>query len=238
MIEKLGKVMIVLAHPDDPEFLCGGTVARWIDEGREVIYILATRGEKGSDDPAMTSEQLAYIRESEQRAAARVLGVKEVVFLDYPDGELMPTLQLRRDLTRLIRRYRPDIVITSDPTNRYGNEGYFNHLNHPDHRAISDAALDAVFPAARDRLTFTELWRKERLEPHKVREIYIGEAREPDAWVDITDYIEAKIAALHEHKSQIRDSEGLAQRIRERARRDGDDGETLYVEDFKRIVLE
>jgi len=234
MEDELKKVMVVLAHPDDPEFFCGGTVARWAAEGKEIVYVLATRGDKGSDDPAMTPERLAELREMEQRAAAAVLGVREVIFMGYRDGELMPDLRLRRDITRLIRQVRPDIVITCDPTTRYFGSGY---INHPDHRAIGDATLDAVFPSARDRLAFIELWRDEGLEPHKVREVYISGSLEPNEKVDITDYIEKKIAALREHKSQIKDPAGLAQRIRERSSQNGNEAAPSYVEEFRRMVL-
>lgn len=234
MEDELKKVMVVLAHPDDPEFFCGGTVARWAAEGKEIVYVLATRGDKGSDDPAMTPERLAELREIEQRAAAAVLGVREVIFMGYRDGELVPDLRLRRDITRLIRQVRPDVVITCDPTTRYFGSGY---INHPDHRAIGDATLDAVFPSARDRLAFIELWRDEGLEPHKVRQVYISGSLEPNEKIDITDYIEKKIAALREHKSQIKDPEGLAERIRERASQSEDGAKPPYVEEFRRIVL-
>ncbi len=226
------RVMVILAHPDDPEFFCGGTIGRWAHEGKEIIYVLATRGERGSDDPEISPEQLAHIREEEQRAAARVLGVREVIFLDYPDGSLIPTLDLRRDLTRQIRRWKPDIVITCDPTVRY-RSGY---LNHPDHRAIGDAALDAIFPDARNPLQFPEL-RAEGLEPHRVREVYIAGAANPDTEVNITDFLALKVAALRHHRSQIRDPEGLEARLKEWHRADGPDGTVRYVERFRRVVL-
>lgn len=226
------RVMVILAHPDDPEFFCGGTVARWGREGREIIYVLATRGERGADDPAMSPERLARIREEEQRAAARILGVREIIFLDYPDGSLTPTLQLRRDLTRQIRRWKPDVVITCDPTIRY-RSGY---LNHPDHRAIGDAALDAVYPDARNPLQFPEL-RAEGLEPHRVREVYIAGAQEPDTEVDITDTLALKLEALRQHRSQIADPDGLEARLREWYRKEAPDGTVRYVERFRRVVL-
>ncbi|MCX7855759.1 MAG: PIG-L family deacetylase [Anaerolineae bacterium] len=227
-----GRVLVILAHPDDPEFFCGGTVGRWVREGREVIYVLATHGERGSDDPTVPTEQLARIREEEQRAAARVLGVREVIFLDYPDGSLVPTLELRRDLTRQIRRWKPDVVVTCDPTVRY-RSGY---LNHPDHRAIGDAALDAVFPDARNPRQFPELV-AEGLEPHRVREVYIAGAAEPDTEIDITDTLALKLEALRQHRSQIADPDGLEARLREWYRKEGPDGTVRYVERFRRVVL-
>ena len=210
--QNIERVMGIFAHPDDPEFFAGATFARWASTGVEVTFVLATSGDKGSDDPEITSEQLMQIREEEERKAAAALGVNEVIFLRYPDGELQPTLGLRRDLTRLIRLKKPDIVVTSDPTVYY-REAY---INHPDHRAIGASVLEAVFPASRDRLSFIELSRDEGLQPHKVRFVYIAGAPEPTLFVDITDHLETKINALREHKSQIKDMEMLADRLRER----------------------
>jgi LmbE family N-acetylglucosaminyl deacetylase len=228
------RVMGIFAHPDDPEFFCGGTLARWAAEGAEITFVMATSGDKGSSDPAMTSERLAQIREEEECNAASVLGVKEVIFLRHPDGELQPTLELRRELTRLIRLKKPDVVVTSDPTVFWGKRG----LNHPDHRAIGVAALEAVFPTARDRLNFIELERDESLETHKVRQVYVAIPGEPTHKVDVTGYIETKINALREHKSQISDIETVAQHIRERSL-DPDSPEeyTRYVEYFRVITL-
>lgn len=204
-------VMGIFAHPDDPEFFCGGTFARWAAEGKRVIFVLATSGDKGSQDLTLTSEQLAAIREEEECAAAARLGVEEVIFLRYPDGELQPTLDLRREITRLIRLKKPDAVVTNDPTARwYGTQ----YINHPDHRAIGDAALDAVFPAARDHLTFPELFHVEGLAPHKVMTVYLCGTHEPNVRIDVTAYLEAKIAALREHKSQIADMEEMERRQR------------------------
>lgn len=205
------RVMGVFAHPDDPEFFCGATFARWAHEGAHITFVLATSGDKGSDDPDMTPQRLALIREDEERCAAAALGVKEVVFLRYPDGELQPTLALRKDIVRQIRLRKPDILVTNDPTVIwYGNSG----INHADHRAIGEAALDAVYPAARDRLYFPELVRDEGLEPHKVRHVYIIRASSPTIKVDVTGYIETKILALREHKSQIKDMDAMAERMR------------------------
>ncbi len=206
------RVMGIFAHPDDPEFFCGGTFAKWAAEGREIVFVLATSGDKGSGDLSITSEALIPIREAEERAAAARLGVKDVIFLRYPDGELQPTLDLRRQLTRLIRLKRPDIVVTNDPTARWYSVHY---INHPDHRAIGDATLDAVFPAARDHLNFPELYRDEGLQPHKVQHVYLCGTHEPTVKVDVTEFLETKIAALREHVSQIADLDDMARRQRE-----------------------
>lgn len=207
-------VMGIFAHPDDPEFFSGGAFARWASEGAHIIFVLATSGDKGSSDPAMTSEKLIAIREEEERCAASVLGVKEVIFLRYPDGELQPNLALRRDLTRVIRLKRPDIVVTCDPTVFWTGT---RSINHPDHRAIGEAVLDAVYPTARDRLNFLEHERDEGLQPHKVLQVYISGTSSHTHKVDITAHLETKIRSLHEHKSQIADMEAMATRLRERS---------------------
>jgi len=232
MQEHAQRVMVIMAHPDDPEFFCGGTVAKWAKDGAEIIYVVITNGNKGSNDPQMTPEKLAVIREREQREAARRLGVKEVIFLGYNDGELVPDLRLRGDLVREIRRYRPDIVICQDPTTYFWPGG---GINHPDHRAAGEAALAAVFPLARDRLNFPE-HEREGLKPHKVKEVYVSGTTQPDTWVDISDTLEAKIQAILAHQSQIKEPEKLAERIRERAKQ-SEDGKPPIAEAFRKIVL-
>lgn len=204
--------MGVFAHPDDPEFFAGATFAKWSMDGAEIIFVIATSGDKGSADPEMTHARLIEIREREEREAAETLGVKEVIFLRYKDGELFPTLELRRDITRLIRLYQPDTVVTLDPTLFWRDRG---GINHPDHRAIGAATLEAVFPTARDRLNFLEHEQVEGLGTHKVGTVYIAGALQPTHTVDVSDSIEMKIRSLHAHKSQIADMEKMAQRIRE-----------------------
>jgi len=236
---RVERVMVIMAHPDDPEFGAGGTVAKWVREGKEIVYVLVTSGDKGSSDPEMTPQRLIEIREAEQRAAARKLGVREVVFLGYRDGEVEPTLALRRDLTREIRRWRPDAVITMNPATYYVDGRY---INHPDHRAVGEAALAAIFPTARDPLNFPE-HRAAGLEPHKVRQVYLTISPDADAFIDITDTIEDKIAALREHRSQFENFEQLAQRVRERAAETAKHARELgfdvreYAEAFKYIEL-
>ncbi len=195
------RLMVIVAHPDDAEFMCAGTVARWATAGCEVVYVLGTSGDKGSNDPTVTSERLAEIREAEQVAAARILGVKQVEFLRFPDAELVPDLALRRAIVRAIRKYKPEAVICQDPTARWFGQEY---IQHPDHIAMGEAALAAVFPTSRDRLTYPELL-AEGLEPHTVQEVYLAGTREPDYWVDITEYFGRKIEALRAHVSQMGD---------------------------------
>lgn len=196
------RVMVAVAHPDDAEFGCAGTVARWAAEGQEIIYVLGTSGDKGTEDVEMTSERLMAIREDEQRAACAVLGVQTVVFLRMPDAELVPDLDMRRTLTRVIRQYRPDAVICQDPTARFEGSGY---IQHPDHIAMGEATVAAIFPSARDRLTFPELL-AEGLQPHKVTEVYLMASQANcDHFVDITAYMDVKYASLAAHKSQMGD---------------------------------
>jgi LmbE family N-acetylglucosaminyl deacetylase len=194
--------MVSVAHPDDAEFGCAGSVAKWAAEGQEVIYVLGTSGDKGSDDDDLTSERLMAIREEEQRAACDILGVKEVVFLRMPDAMLVPDLDMRRTLTRVIRKHKPDAVVCQDPTARYEGIGY---IQHPDHIAMGEATLAALFPAARDRLTFPELL-AEGLEPHKVNEVYIMASQANcDHFIDISSVLETKLASLGAHRSQMGD---------------------------------
>jgi LmbE family N-acetylglucosaminyl deacetylase len=227
------ETMVIMAHPDDAEFTVGGTVAKWAREGKTIVYVICTDGSRGSNDPQVRPQDLVATRRVEQEAAARLLGVEEVVYLRYEDGSLQPTLALRRDLTRVIRRYRPDIVICPDPTVRYYGDSY---LNHPDHRAAGDAALDAVSPSANTRYIFPELL-AEGLEPHEVRDIYLRGAPEPNAWVDIGDTIELKIAALKKHESQVSHMEGLEEMIRDWAREEAAGQDMTYAEAFRCLTL-
>jgi LmbE family N-acetylglucosaminyl deacetylase len=227
------RVLVVMAHPDDPEFAAGGTVARWAEAGAEVTYVVVTDGSKGSGDRAMTSERLVAQREAEQRAAASRLGVREVVFLGFADGEIAPDLTLRHAITREIRRFRPDVVITHDPARLYWDQ----YINHPDHRAVGQATLDAVFPTARDFLNVPALL-AEGLEPHNVREVYLSGAVEPDTWVDIEPVLERKVAALREHASQFADPDGMAERVRKRAADFADRHGMQFAEVFKRIAFQ
>jgi len=195
------RVMVVMAHPDDAEFSCAGTVAKWTAAGSEAIFVLGTSGDKGSDDPKMNSERLVETREREQLEAAKALGVGTVEFLRFKDAELVPDLNLRLAITRMIRKHKPDAFICQDPTNRWEGQEY---IQHPDHLAMGEASLAAVFPSARDRLTFPQLL-AEGLEPHKVTHVYVAGAREPDVWIDITSSFDTKIQGLAQHKSQMGD---------------------------------
>ena len=187
--------LVIAAHPDDAEFTVAGTVAAWVRAGCRVTYVLCTDGNIGSHDPGMTVEKLTEIRRVEQRAACAVLGVSEVVFLGYDDGRLQPTLELRRDLVRVLRQYRPEVVICQDPTALFRSDQY---INHPDHRAAAQAAIDAVAPACAMPLLWPEVGA-----PHRVRQVYVALHDQPNTWVDVTPTIEQKIAALKKHASQL-----------------------------------
>lgn len=224
--------MVIVAHPDDAEFLCAGTVAKWAAAGSNVTYVVITNGNKGSEDPEMTPLKLAETREAEQRAAGVILGVKHFEFMGYEDGYLQHTLGLRRDLTRLIRRYTPEVVICFDPTQRFLGD---NYANHPDHRASGDATIDAVFPSARDRLTFPELL-TENLAPHKVSAIWMGGTEKPNTWVDITPTIELKKKALMAHPSQL--GEDVIGFVLEMGKMNAEGRDYDYAESFRKVQLE
>ena len=227
------RVLVILAHPDDPEFGAGATIARWATEGAHVTFAIVTDGSKGSAEAEMTSEKLIAIRENEQRAAAAELGVTDVLFLGYEDGRIVNTLDLREEFVRLIRTYRPDVLITHDPTARIIAD---NHFNHTDHRAVGDTALDAVYPLARDRLNFPE-HEAAGLEPHKVLQIFLTSTDNGNYLVDVTDTIDKKVAALREHKSQISDPAALNESVRLRARNLAREVSFEYGEKFRRVQM-
>ena len=232
MSSDLIRVLVVLAHPDDPEFFCGATLAKWAREGKAIHYLLLTCGDKGGDDPTLTPEMLCIDRQAEQRAAANVIGAKDVNFLSYRDGELFNTLDVRRDIVRAIRQFKPEIIVTNDPTTYFRANAY---INHTDHRTAGAATLDAVFPAAGNRMYFPELL-SEGLEPHAPKQVWLTMSNEPNTWVHVNDTIEIKIAALLKHASQVKDPTGLEKRIRERLRRDDWHGD-FYAEGFRVVKL-
>jgi LmbE family N-acetylglucosaminyl deacetylase len=222
--------MVVVAHADDAEYGCSGTVSKWCKEGMEVVYVLCTDGSKGSSDPEMTPERLVEIRRQEQLAAAKVLGVKDVIFLGYADSMLQPTLELRRDIAGEIRRHKPDILICQSPVRSLNGTGY---IGHPDHMAAGEAALSAVFPTARDRMTFPELL-EEGLEPHKVREVLVMDhGEEADKWIDVSDTIDIATEALKQHVSQVGDNHEGDGWMREWRQRTGQHHGMKYAEAFK-----
>ncbi len=218
-------LMAIMAHPDDIDFGSAGSIAKWCSEGWTVYYVLATSGDKGTHDPEMTAQELSAIREEEQRAAARVLGVKEVFFLGYPDGFVFPTAELRGQIVRLFRLYKPDVVLTWD--------GFRSNFNHIDHRNIGIAVRDAVYPAVRDRLYYPE-HSEDGLEEHKVNEMLLSGADTPDYFVEIDAFLEQKVDSMLAHHSQVQthDRDEMLENMRKRGKRRGRRG---VVESFKRV---
>ncbi|HUY57432.1 MAG TPA: PIG-L family deacetylase [Candidatus Micrarchaeaceae archaeon] len=216
------RALVVVAHPDDSDFLAAAVLSAWSRRGCRGAICMVTDGDAGSDDATIPVGELSRIRLEEQRSAAQHLGVSSVHCLGYPDGMLQNTLAVRRDLVRLIRQLRPEAVITMDPSNRWFGRGY---INHPDHRAAGDAALDAIFPSARDSRAFPELLRDEGLQPHKVRFVFVGASSDPDIAIPLQRIdLDNKMAALGEHRSQFDASdmrEGMERGAREVGRRCG-----------------
>jgi LmbE family N-acetylglucosaminyl deacetylase len=224
-------ILVILAHPDDPEFFCGATLARWARAGHKITYCLLTCGDKGFNDSItkdMTPADLCALRQVEQRTAADVIGAAAVHFLDQEDGYLVPDLNLRRDIVRVIRREKPDILVTCDPQNLFAGYG----LNHPDHRAAGQAALDAVFPAAGSPVFFPELL-AEGLEPHMPKEVWCSLTSQPNTIMDVTDTWPIKLEALLNHKSQIGDVEKFKERMKSRRTEDSTDENPRYEEKFR-----
>ena len=226
------KAMVIVAHPDDIEFGCAGTIARWVQAGAEVVYTICTSGDVGIDVPDMTRAKAGKIREAEQQAAAEVVGVHKVIFLREPDGMVKNTLRLRKKLVREIRRFKPEVVITTDPTTLWVRDIY---INHPDHRAVGYATVDAVFPAAGQPLVFPDL-AQEGLTAHKVRKVYVISFEGGNIFVNITDTIDLKIASLKKHVSQVShwDPEPM---LRKWASKLGKGKEMVYAESFQSITI-
>ncbi len=221
------RILFITAHPDDAEFLSGGTIARLAEDGRDVHYLVVTRGDKGSGDPEMTLERLAAMRDQEQRRAAELLGVRTVTFLEgYFDSEVEPTLALRRELALHVRKIRPEVVFTFDPWRR-------NEV-HPDHRAVGICTLDAL-ACARGRLNFPEQL-VDGITPHRVRDIYYFSTDQANHWVDISDAIEKKIAAMRCHESQMVNFDP-ADFARRRGQVAGVEHKYKYAETFHHYVL-
>lgn len=224
--------MAIVAHPDDIEFSCVGTLARWAQAGARISYVLCTSGDVGIDEPGMTRERAAAIREAEACQAAELAGAAEIIFLREPDGLLQPTLELRRRLVREIRRFRPEVVVTGDPTVVWAGNDY---INHPDHRAAATAALDATFPAAGQPNLFEELV-DEGFKAHKPRKVYVTTWDEADIYVNIESTIDLKVAALRAHTSQMKDWDP-EEMIREWAAARGQGKEMAYAEGFRVVTL-
>ncbi len=230
MITKQAQVMVITPHPDDAESGVAGTIVRWVSEGKDVIYVVCTNGDKGTSDINMKSDELVRIREQEQLAAAKLLRVRDVIFLGYPDQALEDTPEFRKEIVRLIRMYKPETVVTADPYRRY--------LWHRDHRITGQVTLDAIFPYARDVLSYPDLL-KQGLHPHKVREVLLWGSEEPNYHSDITDTFDIKLAALRCHKSQVgsNPSTDLEERLRQWAKRMAEGQDFELAEAFHRVEI-
>jgi LmbE family N-acetylglucosaminyl deacetylase len=226
-------VLAIAAHPDDIEFSCVGTLARWARNGSRVVYVLCTSGDAGIEDvPGMTRERATQIREAEALEAAKLAGVEQVIFLHEPDGLLEATMELRKKLVREIRRFRPEVIVTSDPTVVWASDDY---INHPDHRAAALAAVDAIFPAAGNPMVYPEM-EKEGLQAHKPRKVYVQSWGGGGLYVNIEETIDIKIAALRAHKSQMKDWDP-SDMVKTWAGETAKGKEMLYAESFKVVTI-
>lgn len=225
-------VLGIAAHPDDLDFGAAGTMALFASQGAEVHYLILTDGSKGSEDLQVSPEELIKIREAEQRKAVQAVGGVTVEFLGYPDGMLEVSMELKKEIVKVIRSLKPDVVITMDPSVLYSADRGF--INHPDHRAAGQAALDAVFPLARDHLSFPDLYKAGYL-PHKTKTVLLTNFDRSNFYVDITPTFERKLSALGAHASQISDMERTARFMEERARAAGKEAGCELAESFVRI---
>jgi LmbE family N-acetylglucosaminyl deacetylase len=226
-------VLAVGAHPDDIDVMAGGSIAAWTKNGAEVTYLVLTDGRNGSSDRSTESDEVVVVRQAEQRAAAETLGVNQVVFLDYEDGYLENTKQLRADIVKVIRKVKPDTVVVMDPTMVYSSE--LGIINHPDHRAAGQATLDAVFPLARDHLSYPEHLLQDKLEPHKVAHVLLTNFTKQNCFTDISGTFDLKLAAIAKHASQFADITPMRQRLQGHAEKLGKEPGYRYAEGFVRI---
>ena len=230
MKTKQAHVVVVTPHPDDAEYGVAGTVVRWVSQGKEIVYVVCTNGDKGTSDTSVKPEELAKTREEEQIAAANLLGVREVIFLRHPDQGLEDTPEFRKEIVRLIRMYRPETVVTADPYRRY--------IWHRDHRMTGQVTLDAIFPYARDIFSYPDL-AKEGLDPHKVKEVLLWGTEDVNYRSDITETFDVKLSALRCHKSQVGhiSLQELEDRLRERHRSLAQGEEYELAEGFHRVEI-
>ena len=227
---RFASALVLFAHPDDAEYMCGGTVAEWTREGTEVHYVIVTDGSAGSNEPGAVRAEISKVRKREQKAAAKVLGVKSVTFLDFPDGMLEVNLETRKAVTREVRRLRPEVVVAPDPSRLWYGRQY---INHADHRAAGELALCAVMPDAPSRPQFPELL-DEGLEPYEIPHLWLA-TEEPDTYLDITKTMDVKLEALTKHRSQ--NLEDSLEWVRDRARELGEKGGVEYAEGFRTFSL-
>lgn len=237
MINGKGKtVLAVGAHPDDVEFGCGATMAKLAADGATLIFVVATLGNRGSRAHKITASKLVNSRKQEQENAAKILGAREVIFLGHEDGNLCCDIDLKQELVRLIRKHKPDMVFTHDPTWFHQQQGRFSMINHTDHRATGEATLDAIYPLSRDLLSFPE-HAKEGLTPHTVREVYLYHSPRPNFYVDVTRFIDKKFESIFTHKSQMDDTKKVEKRVKARLALYGKKIKAKYAEGFTKLIL-
>jgi LmbE family N-acetylglucosaminyl deacetylase len=208
---EIKRVLVISAHPDDSDFGASGTIAQWVKKGIEVAYVFCTNGDQGGEESGFTKEEMPAIRQREQREAGAAIGVTDITFLNYVDGHLEATLGLRKDLVRQIRIAQPDRMLCQSPERNWDRIG----ASHPDHLAAGEAAIQAVYPDARNPFAFTDLLNDEGLQPWRVKEVWVSAFANPDHFVDITDTFDLKIKALHAHASQTAHNENLETMVRE-----------------------
>jgi LmbE family N-acetylglucosaminyl deacetylase len=228
------RILVFLAHPDDPEFFCGATLIRWARAGHEIRYCLFTKGQRGSQDTHQTIDEIAKIRMREQQNAANSVGVKSIAFLDEMDGELVPSLALRKEAAMKIRQFAPQIIVTSDPQNYVTLD---DRINHPDHRAAGEIVLGAAFPAAGNPQIYKSPTNEVVGIPVNPEEIWISATNQPNLTVDVSNYYQAKLDAISMHASQIGDKEAFSERMKNRSTIDEITNQPIYVERFKRAIL-
>ncbi len=225
------KILVILAHPDDPEFFCGGTLAKWANEGHQISYCLLTHGEKGTNSEFSYTDRIKEIREQEQNEAALTIGANKIIFLDHPDGFLEANLSLRKELVRVMRKEQPDIVVSCDPSNFFIKG---ETINHPDHRAAGLAVIEAIFPGVQNRDFYPELL-DEGLDQHHIQELWLSLPQEANILIDVTAYWNIKIEALLSHKSQVGDPDLFIERMKKRGKIM--DEQERFFEEFRRLVI-
>lgn len=232
-MERPSEVLVVSAHPDDVDFGCAGTVALWARAGARINYVICTDGDKGTGELPTRPQEISALRRQEQLAAARLVGVRDVIFLGFPDGEVENTRELRKQLVRWIREFKPEVVFCQDPANRVFENPY---VSHRDHRMVSEAVCDSLYPACGNPNFFPELL-EDALMPHKVKEAFFFGTHSPNHWEDITSVMELKVKAILSHKSQLKDPVSTEKFLRERFGEIGKQAGCLYAEPFRRLLL-
>ncbi|MCX6054505.1 MAG: PIG-L family deacetylase [Chloroflexi bacterium] len=232
---QIKRILIILAHPDDPDYFCGASIARWTEVGHYVEYCLLTKGQKGIQNNDLKSNEISQIRMKEQECAADLLGVKKVEFLDYVDGEIIPDMKMKKEIVRIIRRSSPNIIVTSDPQNYFTEN---QRINHPDHRSAGQVVVDSLYPAAGNGLYFKDLIENEQLKPVNVEELWVTATNQPNLEIDMTSFFEKRFSAILCHRSQVgNDIPKIREHLWSRFKADSASEKKAYLEKFRRIKL-